>query len=250
MSLRALASAVTAVLLCGACALAPGAGFEPFSPPRQPTAEFPNIAYADWTESEPDYRFYPGDELDVVIPTAPELNRSVRVGPDGRIALALGPTLMAADQSVPELQAQIAQAYAATLVRPEAQIVLRQAAPIRVYVGGEVKTPGEYEMPGDIDALQAVLKAGGFTPEARRFEVVVIRRGPGGKPMMKTVDLLQAISDPGAADATPLRRFDVVYVPRTRVAEVGLFVNQYLNQALPFTSGFSYVLADRVFNRD
>jgi polysaccharide export outer membrane protein len=129
-------------------------------------------------------------------------------------------------------------------------VVLKQAAPMRVYVGGEVETPGEYEMPGDIDALQAVLKAGGFTPEARRFEVVVIRRGPGGKPMMKTVDLLQAISDPAAGDATPLRRFDVVYVPRTRVAEVGLFVNQYLNQALPFTSGFSYVIADRLFNRD
>ncbi|MBW3558505.1 MAG: SLBB domain-containing protein, partial [Proteobacteria bacterium] len=133
--------------------------------------------------------------------------------------------------------------------RPEVQVALRQAAPMRVYVGGEVRTPGEYEMPGDIDALQAVVKAGGFTPTARRIEVVVIRRGPDGRPMMKTVDLRHAVTNAGGTDAVPLRRFDIVYVPRTRVAEVGLFTQQYFNEALPFTSGFSYVLADRILGR-
>jgi polysaccharide export outer membrane protein len=121
---------------------------------------------------------------------------------------------------------------------------------MRVYVGGEVKTPGEYEMPGDIDALQAVLKAGGFTTAARRFEVVVIRRGPDGRPMMKTVDLLRAAMNPGAGDAVPLRRFDIIYVPRTRIAEVGLFTQQYVNDAVPFSSGFGYILADRVLGRN
>jgi polysaccharide export outer membrane protein len=117
---------------------------------------------------------------------------------------------------------------------------------MRIYVGGEVRNPGEFEMPGDIDALQAIVKAGGFTPGARRFEVVVIRRGPDGRPMMRTVDLLRAVTNPAAADAVPLRRFDIVYVPRTRIAEVGLFTQQYFNDAFPFTSGFSYVIADRL----
>lgn len=245
-SSRLAAPALLALALAGCANMSPG--FEPFSPPRNPTAEFPNIAYADWTEAEPEYRLYPGDELDVVVGSAPELNRTVRIGPDGRIALALASNVMAADRSIPELESEISAAYAPVLVRPEAQIVLRQAAPMRIYVGGEVRTPGEYEMPGDIDTLQAVLKAGGFTDGARRFEVVVIRRGPDGRPMMKTVDLLRAVNDPGAADATPLRRFDIVYVPRTRVAEVALAIQQY-TAAVPFSSGFSYVVADRVLGR-
>jgi polysaccharide export outer membrane protein len=244
---RLLAPGLIGLLLSGC---APSPGFEPFSPRPEATAEFADIAYADWTEAEPDYRFFPGDEIDVVVPTAPELNRSLRVGPDGRVSLALATTpIMAADRSVPELEAAISQAYAATLVRPEAQVVLKQAAPIRIYVGGEVENPGEFEMPGDIDALQAIVKAGGFTPGARRFEVVVIRRGPDGRPMMKTVDLLHAVTNPDAVDAVPLRRFDIVYVPRTRIAEVGLFTRQYLTDAFPFTSGFSYVLADRIVGR-
>lgn len=242
--LRTVAAA--ALVLTSAACVPATPSFEPFSPRPRPTAEFADIAYADWTEAEPEYRFFPGDEVDLVAPTAPELNRSLRVGPDGRISPALVPAVMAADRSSTELEAELAALYAPVLVRPQVQVVLKQAAPLRVYVGGEVANPGEYEMPGDIDAVQAILKAGGFTPSARRFEVVVIRRGPNGRPMMKTVDLLRAVTDPDAGDAVPLRRFDIVYVPRTRIAEVGLFTQQYFTNAFPFTSGFSYVLADRI----
>jgi polysaccharide export outer membrane protein len=186
--------AATLVLGAASACTTPAPSFEPFSPRPQATAEFSDIPYADWTEAEPDYRFFPGDEVDVVVPTAPELNRSLRVGPDGRITPALAPAVMAADRSAPELESELTSAYRTVLVNPQAQVVLRQAAPLRIYVGGEVANPGEFEMPGDIDALQAIVKAGGFTPSARRFEVVVIRRGPDGRPMMKTVDLLRAVT--------------------------------------------------------
>ncbi|MDP8916767.1 MAG: polysaccharide biosynthesis/export family protein, partial [Pseudomonadota bacterium] len=75
-SYRAVAPALLAFGLTACGTAAPG--FEPFSPARRPTAEFPNIAYADWTEAEPDYRLYPGDEVEVVLPTAPELSRTVK----------------------------------------------------------------------------------------------------------------------------------------------------------------------------
>ena len=35
------------------------------------------------------------------------------------------------------------------------------------------------------------------------------------------------MSNPGDADAAPLRRFDVVYVPRSNVSKAGLFVHPY-----------------------
>jgi polysaccharide export outer membrane protein len=43
-------------------------------------------------------------------------------------------------------------------------------------------------------------------------------------------------------DAVPLRRFDIVYVPRTRVAEAGLFVQQYLRDLNPISIGFNYAV--------
>ena len=233
---------LTAALL-SACAV------EPFTPRPRPTAEFANIPYADWTEYEPEYRMYPGDEIELVVPSAPELNRTLRVGHDGRVSLPLGLQVMAADRSPAELQAEISAAYASQLVRPDVEVVIRQAQPLKVFVGGEVKNPGMYDMAGDIDALQAVIQAGGFTAGARRFEVVVLRRGPDGKAMMRTVDLMRAVHDPVRGEAVPLRRFDVVYVPRSTIAEVGLFVSQVFD-AVPFADGFSYVLADRLVNND
>jgi polysaccharide export outer membrane protein len=239
------ASVMLTCLLLGACS-GGVAGMEPFTASPRPTAEFPNIAYADWTDFEPEYRLYPGDLIDMRVPSAPELNRErVRVGPDGRIALPLGVYLMAADRSIAELEADAAKAYASQLHRPDVNFILAEGQPMKVYVGGEVGTPGQYDMAGDIDALQAVIQAGGFEPGARRSQVVVIRRGPEGKPMMRTVNLARAVNDPARGDAAPLRRFDIVYVPRSTAAEVGLFMTQIF-AAVPFASGFSYALADRL----
>jgi len=147
---------------------------------------------------------------------------------------------MAADRSLVEVEGALSRAYATQLLRPQIEVSVKQAAPLKVFVGGEVKNPGVYDMPGDINALQGVLLGGGFTPIAKREQVVVIRRGPDGRPMMRTVDLRAAIYRPGGGDAVPLRRFDIVYVPRSSIGEVDTFVDQYLRQTLPIQ--FSYVI--------
>jgi polysaccharide export outer membrane protein len=95
-------------------------------------------------------------------------------------------------------------------------------------------------MPGDVDALRAVIQAGGFKTSSRRSQVVIIRRGPDGRAMMRTADLLRGLTSPGGADLVPLRRFDIVYVPRSGVAETGLFMQQYLRDLLPVS--FSYAV--------
>lgn len=207
---------------------------------------FANIGYANWQETEPEYRLYPGDQLDVTVLSAPELNRTVAVQPDGRITLPLVAPMMVADRSIPQVEAELTGAYAAQLVRPQVSISLRQAAPLRIFVGGEVDKAGIYDMPGDIDALQAVIMAGGFRTSGNTSEVVIIRRGPDGRPMARTANLRQVVRNPGSADAVPLRRFDVVFVPRKAISEVALFVQQYLRDPLPVQ--FSYVVNGQIFN--
>ncbi len=204
------------------------------------TPEFIPIPYASWGDDEPGYRLYPGDVLDVAFPSAPELARTVTVQPDGRITLPLIAQAMAADRSPPELQAELAQAYAGQLRNPQVEVTVKTATPLKVFVGGEVDKAGVYDMPGDIDAVQAVMMAGGFKPSAKTSQVVIIRRGPGGRPMMRTADLRAAIFNPGRGDAVPLRRFDIVYVPRSTIAEVGVFVQQYLRDTLPIQ--FTYAV--------
>ena len=235
LPLAARVAAIALALGVGACTTG---GPEVFTPDAKPSADFNNIGYANWTNAEPPYRLYPGDEVDLNVASAPELNKTLVVQPDGRLNLALAGPIMVADRTIQDSERLITNAYSSQLLRPEVTLTVR-AAPLKVFVGGEVDKPGVYDMPGDINALQAIIMAGSFKTSAKRSQVVIIRRGPDGRAMLRTVDLRSGVGDP-AADLVPLRRFDVVYVPRSKVSEAGLFVQQYFRDLTPVQLGFEY----------
>ena len=240
MDRRRLLSAAVALAFAG-CAPA-------LARPRAASdADFPNIGYATWSQEEPAYRLFPEDELEITVPSAPELNRIVRVAPDGRVSLPLIAPVMAADRSVEQLAEALSEAYAGQLRDPEVSVSIKVAGPLKIFVGGEVERPGVYDMVGDIDALRAILEAGGLKTSARQKEVVIIRRGPGGRAMMRTVDLKAALRDPGGLDLVPLRRFDIVFVPKSRVAEASLFIQQYFRDLVPGQLGFNYAAGAKGF---
>lgn len=249
MPMRRSSTAVCCLILalsaagCGGPRALPGAGLVGLGEPAASGPAFADLPYAQWTDYEPPYRFYPGDELEVTIPSAPELNKTVTVQPDGRITVPLIPPIMAADRTTLQLEAALSEAYGAHLLRPDT-FVTPKAAPLKVFVGGEVGQPGIYDMTGDVDALRAVIQAGGFRTTADRSKVIILRRGSEGRGMMRTVDLLRGLRDP-TTNLAPLRRFDIVYVPRSGVANAGLFVQQYFRDLSPIQFGFSYALNDQ-----
>ncbi|HEY1072382.1 MAG TPA: polysaccharide biosynthesis/export family protein [Brevundimonas sp.] len=199
-----------------------------------PADQFPDVAFADWTDVEPEYLLYPGDEIEVATPTASELTRQLKIGPDGRVSLPLLGHVMAADRTLAQLEADVSAGYATQLRRPEVEVTLRQAGPLKVWVDGEVRNPGVFDMPGDIDAYQAIIMAGGALPSARTQQAALIRRGPGGVRMMRVVDLR-----PRQAEVVALRRGDIIFVPRSTLGELAAFFTLF-RSALPI--GFSYAL--------
>jgi protein involved in polysaccharide export with SLBB domain len=97
---------------------------------------------------------------------------------------------------------------------------------------------------GPTDVMQGVLMAGGFLNTARSSEVVIIRRRADNVPMLRTVDLSRYAGTVNAKDDLPLQASDVIFVPKARIAEFDLFVDQYLNQSLPFTKSLDYTLGN------
>jgi protein involved in polysaccharide export with SLBB domain len=215
-------------------------------PPRNGSYgyDFGDIGYATWSDDEPSYRVYPGDELEVTVPSAPELSKTLTVQPDGRVSLPLLQPVMAADRSLDELQQTLTQAYSSQLLRPTVNLSLKSTTPLKVYVGGEVNNPGIYDMAGDGDALRAIIQAGGFRQTGAKNQVAIIRRGSEGLAMMRTADLSGGLdrNGPRPMDLVPLRRFDIVYVPRTRAAEAAQFVQTYFRDISPVTFGFNYAI--------
>src|SRR5688572_21964834 len=113
-----------------------------------------------YSEATPAYRFYPGDEVEVTVYSAPELSRTLTIAPDGRISMPLIAPLRAADLSEAELHDALIAAYAPHLRTPEIHVAARSYGSRQVFIGGEVARPGIYEMPAQMDAMQAVMLAG------------------------------------------------------------------------------------------
>lgn len=204
-------------------------------PRPQTVADLPrDLPFAPWTDIEPEYRLYAGDEIEVALPTATELTRQLKIGPDGRVSLPLVGHVTAAERSLSELEGDISAGYAPHLLRPEVEVTLRQAGPLKVWIDGEVRNPGMFDMPGQIDAYQALIMAGGVLPTSNARNCALIRRGPGDLRMLKVLDLRAP-----RGEILPLRRGDIIFVPRSTLGELAAFFTQF-RAALPI--GFSYAI--------
>lgn len=113
---------------------------------------------------------------------------------------------------------------------------------INVYVGGEVTTPGLVTFNGRLSLLSATVKAGGAKSTGQLDNVILLRDTGGAQPSLQRVNLSAVLSSKQAD--IQLKPFDVVYVPKTRIAKMNQFVDQYFRQLLPitFNAGFSYLL--------
>ncbi len=203
--------------------------------------ETSSAAPLSYSSETPEYRFFPGDEIEVTVFSAPELSRTVTVAPDGRIALPMIGAVRAADLTASELQDSLVEAYSGQLRAPELSVTPKTYGSRQVFVGGEVARPGIYQMPAQIDALQAVAMAGGFLPSARRGDVLILSRA-SGQTQVSEVDLSPRAMRAGLPNAQPLQRYDVVYVPRSPISQVNLFMQQYVRDALPVQFSFYYDL--------
>jgi len=193
-----------------------------------------------WVNWEPEYTLSPGDQLDIVVSSAPELSRTLTVGPDGRVVMPMSQPIMAAGRTFTQVQGELSAELAKQLRDPTIAVTPRAYAPEQIYVGGQVGQPGTYTMPNRIGALEAILMAGGMRPTARARRVAVLRRAPNGRMMMRTVNIRNGLLNIREYDDNmQLRRGDIIFVPQSNIAEIGTWVQNFRN-ALPVDFNLSY----------
>jgi protein involved in polysaccharide export with SLBB domain len=188
-----------------------------------------------------EYRLGPGDQLAITYPYTPELNYEGTIGPDGRLTVPLIDPLPVAGLTVTEVAQMLSQALRGARIvadaRPSVAVRTYGAA---VYVGGEVRTPGAVRLTGPMDVMRAVIMAGGALETAHSKRVVVIRRTPDGTPSLRYVDLRAYVKNGGVGQSEMLQPEDVVFVPRSSVAEANLWIEQHINRMLPFSRSLNY----------
>jgi protein involved in polysaccharide export with SLBB domain len=198
----------------------------------QPPGLYPTLADNPRPMGDP-YVIQVGDELAIKFYTNPELNEDVKVRPDGKISLQLIDDVQAAGLTPMQLDAEVTKRYTGELADPNVSVILRVTGAELVYNNGEVGHQGPLPLVGGMTLYQAIQGAGGFLDTAHRQQVILIRKGPDGKPYGRAIDvrLIQAGESPESD--IPMRPLDMVFVPKSKIANVGLFVKQYIRDALP-----------------
>jgi polysaccharide biosynthesis/export protein len=216
-------------LLLGACANAP---------PQAPPAPERLAAVPD---DLPPYRLQVGDLLDIRLQLNPELNDEVVVRPDGRISTQLAEGVRAAGRTPEELAAELRRIYGQELRDPRLAVVVKNFMPSRIYVAGEVASPGEFQTTGpELTLAQAVARAGGLRVTADAGSILILRRGADDRPLIFRADYRRATAGTDPAADVRLAPYDVVFVPRTEISDVYVWFNQHVQQFVPVSWGFSY----------
>jgi len=217
------------------------------------------------------YIIQPGDQLDIKFFYNPEINETVTVRPDGKISLQLVDEVQAAGLRPSQLDDMLTKKYSYELKKPMITVIVKSSQlddmltkkysyelkkPMitvivksfegqRIYVGGEVNRQGLIQLAGGMTPLQAILDAGGFKETAKPEGAIVIRKGPGNKPVPIKINLADAMQGKNSSAHFLLQSSDIIYVPKTAIAKANKFVNQYIEDLLLFRGvslGFSYEL--------
>ena len=132
-----------------------------------------------------------------------------------------------------ELQKELNERYWQVVEGIEVIPVLAQRAPRYVYVLGEVKNPGRFEMTGPTTATQALSMAGSWNVGANMRQIVVFRRGDDWRLMATMIDLEGALlgRQPCPHGEIWLDDSDVIIVPKSPILQADDFIN------LVFTRG-------------
>jgi len=154
---------VGALVLSGLAFLAPVLA-EPKGPEREQASPSAN-----------DYRIGVGDVLNIQVWKELDLSRSVPVRPDGKISFPLLDDLQAAGLTPLELKGVLTERLKQYLSEPRVTVLVEEVNSYRVYVMGEVVTQGALVLKSKTNLLQVLSLAGGFTPFAKKNEIVVIR---------------------------------------------------------------------------
>jgi polysaccharide export outer membrane protein len=186
------------------------------------------------------YHIQPGDQLEIDFYLDPEFNDQVAVGPDGKIALRMVGAIAAAGMTPMQLAQEIDTAYSSELRSPDAVVNVKNMPARQVYVEGQVTRPGGFPLQPGMTALQALAEAGGVTPDAADDSVVLIRRDACGRPAGERVDLASAADGSASSEDVALMPYDILVVPRSRIANIDLFVQHYIRGLLPMEPYLSF----------
>lgn len=179
---RACRLGLCVVLLGGTTASAQSA--PPAAPPaaRSPAAATTTSSVAVTPVTPADYQIGPQDVLAVTVFDQPDLSGKYAVELDGTFTFPFVGRVTAGGLTIRAFETALRTSLADGFFKnPQVAVAVEAYRSQRVFVVGEVKTPGALPLTGGLTLMEAIARAGSTT-EAASDDVVIVRGGRGAGP--------------------------------------------------------------------
>ena len=177
----------------------------------------------------------PGDEISVKVWRNDDLTRAVQIDPSGNIQFPIVGELKASGLTITQLREKITLRLSKYIVDPQVDIAVSNLKNQKVYVLGEVKSPGTFSWRSGMLVWEGISNAGGFTIDANEKNILLIH-SENGKAVIKALNLRNILKGENLTQDIYLRNGDVVYVLPTFITDVQRFMNRLYSIITPLVN--------------
>lgn len=190
----------------------------------------------------------PGDEITILVYRQADLTRKIKVLPDGIISYPFVGELTVSGMTLTEFRRILTKELSQYFHDPQVAIEMTTLKSPKVTVLGEVKTPGSFVIETPMSVIDALSVAGGTTIDAKKSSILLLRHTHGSL-IVKKVDLEASLQAAEGRYAMGVQSGDVVYVPRSFIADLNRYMQTVSNVITPLVfAEFGIVLGPQMLD--
>ena len=177
----------------------------------------------------------PGDEITINVWRNDDLSKDVQIDPSGNIYLPLVGEIKASGLTIAQLRENMTTQLSKYFINPQVDINVLTLKSQKVHVFGEVRSPGTYTMDQNLFAWEVISEAGGFTSDANRKKVLLVRT-KDGVPTVAALNIQDMLKKGKLAQNVYLKSGDIIYVTPSFIANLERFMSRFNTIISPFVS--------------
>lgn len=158
------------------------------------------------------YTIGPEDVLGINVWKEPELSVTVPVRTDGKISLPLIHDVPVVGLTPIQLQEELTRLLSKYVENPTVSVIVEEINSLKIFVVGNVNRPGVFDVKREINVVQAIAMAGGFTEWANKRNITIFRKYGGTEQFIK-VNYNKIVSGNHPELNIPLQPGDTINVP-------------------------------------
>jgi len=165
-----------------------------------------------WMPVSDSYVIGPEDVLSIHVWKEEAFSRTVPVRMDGKISLPLIDDVQAAGFTARQLKEVLTTKLKEFVENPNVSVTVAEANSFKVFISGQVRSPGVYRLRSETSLLQFIPMVGGFTDWANQKKILIIRK-EGGQEKRFTVNYKKIVSGKDPDSNIILKTGDTIIVP-------------------------------------